>query len=142
MLSPFFRIPEIKTCGLGFRIRDVEAFWYKTEIKIIVQLFFNLLLVLDCMVYPDTNFFIFRTKPASFIFWPWRLIFLILWSHARHLQQIHWNKLLYGMYGLMIKLPISRLNICQILMRYILQIFNRKDKKKSLKAWFHDWVES
>ena len=26
---------ETKHCGLGSRIRDVEAFWYKTEIKII-----------------------------------------------------------------------------------------------------------
>ena len=43
---------EIKPCGLGPRIRDVEAFWYKTEIKIIyfVQL---CLIVFDYMVYPD-----------------------------------------------------------------------------------------
>ena len=46
---------EIKPCGLGSRIRDVEAFWYKTEIKIIcfVQLCLIALIVCDCMVYPD-----------------------------------------------------------------------------------------
>ena len=47
-----------------------------------------------------------------------RLIFLILCYHARHLQQIHWSKLLCGMYGFTAKSSISRLNICQILMRY------------------------
>ena len=26
---------EIKPCELGPRIRDVEAFWYKTEVKIV-----------------------------------------------------------------------------------------------------------
>ena len=30
-----YSILEIKPGGLGPRIRDVEAFWYKTEIKII-----------------------------------------------------------------------------------------------------------
>ena len=40
---------KIKPLGLGFRIRDVEAFWYKTEIKIIV---------FDCMVNPDSKFLI------------------------------------------------------------------------------------
>ena len=38
---------------------------------------------------------------------------------ARHLQQIHWSKLLCGMYGLTAKLSVARLNICQILMRCI-----------------------
>ena len=43
---------EIKPCGLGSRIRDVEAFWYKTEIKMIY--FVPLCLIVpDCMVYPD-----------------------------------------------------------------------------------------
>ena len=41
--------------GLGPRIRDMEAFWYKTEIKIIY--FVPLcLIVSDCMVYPDPKF--------------------------------------------------------------------------------------
>ena len=46
---------EIKPCGLGSRIRDLEAFWYKTEIKIIyfVPLCLIVLIVSDCMVYPD-----------------------------------------------------------------------------------------
>ena len=39
--------------------------------------------------------------------------------HARHLQQIHWSKLLCGMYGFMAKSSVSRLNICQILMRLL-----------------------
>ena len=50
---------EIKLCGLGSRIRDVEAFWYKTDIKIIY--FVPLCLtVSDCMVYPDPRFLIFK----------------------------------------------------------------------------------
>ena len=36
---------EIKLCGLGPRIRDVEAFWYQTEFKIIYFLPF----VFDCV---------------------------------------------------------------------------------------------
>ena len=47
---------EIKPCGIGSRIRDVEAFCYKTEIKIIY--FVPLcLIVSDCMVYPDPTLF-------------------------------------------------------------------------------------
>ena len=34
-LKKLIYIPEIKPCGLGPRILDVEAFWYNTEIKII-----------------------------------------------------------------------------------------------------------
>ena len=47
-------------CGLGSRIRDVEAFWYKTEIKIIyfVPLCLIVLIVPDCMVYPDRKLII------------------------------------------------------------------------------------
>ena len=50
-------ILEIKPCGLGSRIRDVEVFWYKTEIKVIhfVLLCLIVLIVSDCMVYPDPN---------------------------------------------------------------------------------------
>ena len=50
-----YKLLEIKPCGLGSRIRDVEAFRYKTEIKIIyfVPLCLILLIVSDCMVYPD-----------------------------------------------------------------------------------------
>ena len=39
--------------------------------------------------------------------------------HARNLQEIHWNKLLCGMYGFTAKLSVPRLNICQILMKCI-----------------------
>ena len=55
---------QARPCGLGSRIRDVEAFWYKTEIKIIyfVQLCLIALIVCDCMVYPDPKFLIFKTK--------------------------------------------------------------------------------
>ena len=55
---------EIKLCGLGSRIRDVEAFWYKTEIKIIyfVQLCLIALIVCDSIVYPGPKYLIFKTK--------------------------------------------------------------------------------
>ena len=51
---------EIKPCGLGSRIGDVEAFRYKTEVKIIyfVPLCLIVLTVSDCMVYPDPKFLI------------------------------------------------------------------------------------
>ena len=43
----------------GSRIQDVKVFWFKTEIKIIV---------FDCVVCPDPNFLIFKTKKmATFI---------------------------------------------------------------------------
>jgi hypothetical protein len=49
--SLLYYILEIKPCGLVSRIRDVEAFWYKTEIKIIyfVPLCLILLVVSDCI---------------------------------------------------------------------------------------------
>ena len=72
MLNSFkmFFLLEIKPCELGSRIRDVEAFWYKTDIKIIyfVQLCLIALIVCDCMVYPDPNFLYSKLKMASFIF--------------------------------------------------------------------------
>ena len=37
--------------------------------------------------------------------------------HARHLQQIHWNKFLCRMYGFMAKSFIARLNIVRLLIR-------------------------
>ena len=52
---------------------------------------------------------------------------MILCYHARHMQEIHWSKLLSGMYGLMAKSSVATLNICQILMRLMdslsLQLF-------------------
>ena len=38
--------------------------------------------------------------------------------HTRHLQQIHWSKLLCWMYGFTAKSSISILDICKILMRF------------------------
>ena len=35
LAKKYIYILEIKPCELGSRIRDVEAFWYKTEIKIV-----------------------------------------------------------------------------------------------------------
>ena len=61
----FYNILEIKPCGLGPRIQDVEAFWYKTEIKIIyfVPLY---LIKFDFMVYPDPKFL--KTKKQTHFF--------------------------------------------------------------------------
>ena len=48
----FYKL-EIKPCELLSRIWDMEAFWYKTEIKIIyfVPLCFILLIVYDCIAF-------------------------------------------------------------------------------------------
>ena len=63
------RKPEI--LGLGSRISGVEAFWYKTKIKIIyfVWLFVTLTL----------NFWYVKLKNGLIFFWGWRLFF---WSHV------------------------------------------------------------
>ena len=53
---------EIKLCGLGSRIRDVEAFWYKTEIKII---YFVRLYGLPSA---DPKFLIFKTEKRPHFF--------------------------------------------------------------------------
>ena len=55
-----YSLLEIKLYGLGSRIEDVEAFWYKSEIKIIV---------FDYIVYPDPKFFISKTKNSLIFFW-------------------------------------------------------------------------
>ena len=68
------KLLEIKPCGLGSKIRDVEAFWHKTEILYFVPLCW-LCVIDDCMVYFDPKFLIFKTKKSSFFFWSWRLIF-------------------------------------------------------------------
>ena len=82
-------LPYIKLeIGLGSRIRDMEAFWYKTEIKIIY--FVPLcLIVFNFMVYPDPKFLIFKTKKRPHFFLRLEADFFILCYHARHLQQIH-----------------------------------------------------
>ena len=64
------------------------------------------------------NFRYLKLKMASFFFWGWRLIFFDpICYHASLLQQIHFSKLLCGMYGLTAKSSVATLNICQILMR-------------------------
>ena len=54
-IFPLFCPISYSHYGLGSRIRDVEAFWFKTEIKIIYFVTFYLidLILSDCMVYPD-----------------------------------------------------------------------------------------
>ena len=49
---------EFYTLKIGSRIRDVEAFYTKTEIKIIyfVPLFLIVFILFDCIVYPDPKF--------------------------------------------------------------------------------------
>jgi hypothetical protein len=64
------------------------------------------------------NFWYIKLKTASFIFLRMEADFFILCYLARYLQHIHWSKLLCGMYGLTAKSSVSRLNICQILMRF------------------------
>ena len=107
---------EIKPCGLASRIRDVESFWYKTEIKIIY--FVPLcLIVFDRMVHPDPKFLIFKTKKRPHIFSEVRDCFFILCYHARHFLKIHWNENFCRIYGLGVIASVATLNICQILMR-------------------------
>ena len=55
---------EIKPCGLGSRIRDMEAFWYKTDIKIIY--FVQLCLIVWFTL--TLNFLYWKLKKASSIF--------------------------------------------------------------------------
>jgi hypothetical protein len=106
--------PESKPFGLGSRIWDVAAFWYKNHLLCAI--------VCDFMVYPDPKFIIFKTKKQLHFSLRFKAnFFMILCYHARHLLQIHWSKLLCGMYGFMAKSSVSRLNICRILMRYVNQ---------------------
>ena len=113
-LKPCYVVLEIKPCGLGSRIRDVEAFWYKREIKIIY--FVQLCLIVWFTL--TLNFWYLKLKNGLIYFsedggW----FFLILCYHARHLQQIHWNTNLCRMYGLVLIASVATLNICQILTR-------------------------
>ena len=74
----FYILLEIKPCRLGPRIRDVEAFWYETEIKIIYFVPLLCLIVFDRMVYPDPKFFIFKTKKQPHFFSEVRGCFLLM----------------------------------------------------------------
>ena len=87
--------------SLGSRIRDVDVFWYKTEIKSVyfLQLCFIALIVCDFMVYPDPKCFIFKTKNGLiyfsedegwfFLILCYRLFFLR--SIAQYFTQIFMN---------------------------------------------------
>ena len=103
----------------------MEAFLYKTEIKIIyfVHLCLIGLIVCDFMVHPDHKFLIFKTKNGLIYFSEDESFFFV--DPARHLQQIHWSKLFCGMYSTA-KLSISRFNICQILMRFFVHVTKRE----------------
>ena len=65
-LAPIANSVKVTSCArndsynlLGPRIQNVEAFWYKIEIKIIYIL---CAVVFDFIVYPDPKFLIFKTK--------------------------------------------------------------------------------
>ena len=53
----FYLILEIKLCGLCSGNPDLEAFWYKAEIKTIyfVLLCLIVLILSDCLVYPEAK---------------------------------------------------------------------------------------
>ena len=121
-------------------IRDVEAFWYKTEIKIIY--FLPLCLIVWFTLTP--NFLYLKLKMASFFSEVRGWVFLVLCYHARHLQQIHWNENFCRMYGLAVIASIARLNICQILMRFLWVLvqsrkftFLKSDLKELLQTFFY-----
>ena len=68
---------KLKPWRFASRIRDLEAFWYKTEIKTIyvVQLCLIGSIECDCMVYPDLKFVRFKPRNWTHLFfWGWRLI--------------------------------------------------------------------
>ena len=106
-----FKTTSSWECGLGSRIRDEEAFWYKTEIIYFVRLCWLCVIVWFTLT---LNFWYLKLKNILIFFWGWRVIFLIQCYQARHL---HWNKLLSWMYGLAVIVSVPKLNICQILMR-------------------------
>ena len=70
-LRNFELLLEIKPCGLGSRIRDVEAFWNKTEIKII---YFVRLCVIVWFTL-TLNFWYVKLKNGLIFFSGWSLIF-------------------------------------------------------------------
>ena len=101
---------EIKPCGLGSRIRDVEAFWYKTKIKIIY--FLRLCVIVWFTL--TLNFWYVKLKNGLIFFlWLEADFFLIPCYHPKHLQQIHWNKIFCNMYGLgmMLTMKTSKLHL-------------------------------
>ena len=112
---------EIKPCGFGSRIEDVEVFWYKKEIFYFVWLCWFCVIVWFTLT---LNFWYLKLK--NILIFSLRLeadFFLILCYHPRHLQQIHWSKLLCGMYGLMAKSSVAPLNILGLLMRFQIPYF-------------------
>ena len=87
---------EIKPCGIGSRIQDVEAFWYKTEIKIVY-------FVRLCVIVWFTP--TLKLKDDLIFFWGW--LFFIQCYYPKHFQLIHWNKLFCRMYGLGVMLTMK-----------------------------------
>ena len=54
---------EIKPCRFGSRIRDVEAFWYnRNQNHLLCASYLIVLIVSDCIVYPDPKFLISRVR--------------------------------------------------------------------------------
>ena len=96
----FYTILEIKPCGLGPRIRDVEA---KHKLNS-----FTCAIVFGFMVYPDPIFFLMlETDFLS-----------TLCHHTKHLQHLYFKmKIFCRMNGLAVIVSVATLNICQILMR-------------------------
>ena len=64
---------EIKPFWLGSRIRDLKAFWYKTEIIYFVWLCWLCVIVWFTLT---LNFWYLKLKNGLIFFWGWRLIFL------------------------------------------------------------------
>ena len=92
-LLPYYKL-EIKPCGLGSRIRDVKAFWYKTVIIYFVRWCWLCVIVWFTLT---LNFLYLKLKNGLVFFW----FFLILCYHARHLQQIEqsWCLETYKFFG-------------------------------------------
>ena len=87
-----YPLAEIKPCGLGSRIWYVEAFWYKTEFKIIyfVKLCLIVLIVFDCLpwIYFLSTYNKFRVRvnhPVKFAS-SFELVCGILFSTFWHLM--------------------------------------------------------
>ena len=74
---------EIKPCGLGSRIRNVEAFWYETEIIYFVRLCWLCVIVWFTLT---LTFWYLKLKNWLFFFLRLEADFFILCYHARCLH--------------------------------------------------------
>ena len=114
ILVQLYILLEIKPCRLGPRIQDFD-----TEQK---SNSFNLChCVWLCLIVWFTltlNFWYLKLKKHLIFFLRLEAVFFgPILSLTRHLQQIHWIENFCRMYGLAVIASVSRLNICQILMR-------------------------